>query len=818
MRRSWSAIGELAEKRRRVASLVLETLLNKIPAETPARADLLLEFSFEELQNAVSGDLLLRSELKDIEAALERALMYLHEQRVLVLQQGLAIFRSAMTIRLKPEAKGEKYKLSHYRPLEHHYGERVLQVHVMSEFARRGLERIGDALKLVLAYFTLDKESFIKRFLGAQPELLKHATTARSYQRIVTDLDNPAQIKVVTAPLNRNMLILAGPGSGKTRTVVHRCAYLLRVERVRPQSVLVCCFNRSAAVELRRRLTDLVGDDARGVTILTYHALAMRLLGYSFQGKSSSEAGALDFEALITDATRLLRGEKVAAGMEADEVRDRLLSGFQHILVDEYQDIDEGQYEMISAIAGRTLDDPDQKLSILAVGDDDQNIYTFRGANVQFIRRFQQDYEAEVHYLVENYRSTRCIIQTSNQLIAANSDRMKTEHPICIDRHRQMLPAGGDFARRDTLTSGRVQVVGVTDVTAQAHAVLTELHRLQELGVSDWSNMAVMSSRHDDLVLVRTLAEAQGVPVYWNAGKGAMPCLHQVREIRSFLQLVSGSRSRLRRASGLMTVVGELFPQSTTNPWVVFLRQLIADWQTETQDAELPVTDALEFFYEACIEGRREFSCGNGVVLSTVHAAKGTEFDHVLLAGPWRIEGNRAQQEEQRRAFYVGMTRSRKTLTVFNRLDVTPGLPGTLVEGPALFRRSVFKTSMTEHMDQLDYEILGLADVHLGYPGQFVNNHHIHLALGALQPGDKLSLRRHNGIGLEMCDQKGVCVARLSHGASGRWASRVNIVRDVRVLAMVHRSADQDPEPTRRVRCLASDWEVPVVELVCALE
>jgi ATP-dependent DNA helicase RecQ len=124
-----------------------------------------------------------------------------------------------------------------------------------------------EALGLVLAYFTWDKLEFIRRYLGTKSDLLKHATTAQSYQRIVSDLNNPTQIKVVTAPAERNMLILAGPGSGKTKTVVHRCAYLLRVERVRPQSILVCCFNRYAAVELRRRLTELVGSDARGVTM-----------------------------------------------------------------------------------------------------------------------------------------------------------------------------------------------------------------------------------------------------------------------------------------------------------------------------------------------------------------------------------------------------------------------------------------------------------------------------------------------------------------------------------------------------------------------
>lgn len=125
---------------------------------------------------------------------------------------------------------------------------------------------------------------------------------------------------------------------------------------------------------------------------------------------------------------------------------------------------------------------------------------------------------------------------------------------------------------------------------------------------------------------------------------------------------------------------------------------------------------------------------------------------------------------------------------------------------------------MTQQMDQLDYEILGLADVHLGYPGQFANTHHIHRALGALQPGDRLSLRRHNGTGLEMCNESGMCVARLSHKAAERWAARIGAIRDVRVLAMVHRSAEQDKEPARRDRCVASDWEVPVVELVWAHE
>jgi ATP-dependent DNA helicase RecQ len=813
VRRNWTAIGELAEKRRRLASLVLDTLMAKIPSDAPARADFLVEFHFEELHQAIDRDLLLRAELKDIDAALERALMFLHEQRVIILQHGLAVFRSAMTIRFEKEARGEKYKAADYQPLEHHYKERVLQVHVMSEYARLGLERIQAALELVLAYFTLAKDEFLRRYFQAKPDLLQHATTAHSFQRIVTDLASPAQIKVVTAPPARNMLILAGPGSGKTRTVVHRCAYLLRVERVRPQSVLVCCFNRHAAIELRRRLNELVGDDARGVTVLTYHALAMRLLGLSFSSRPDSRGRDIDFDALIHDAVKLLRGEQVPAGLEADEVRDRLLAGFQHILVDEYQDIDEPQYEMISAIAGRTLDDADQKLSILAVGDDDQNIYMFRGANVQFIRRFQQDYEAEVHYLVENYRSTRYIIEAANRLIAANDDRMKTRHPIRIDRHREMLGPGGEFGRRDGLSQGKVQLIQVADGACQAHAVIAEIRRLREVGVTDWSSMAVLSREHSDLAQVRTLAEKESIPVRWFAARSAMPPLHQIREICRFLAQLEQARSSFVRAADLSRLAAETSRSKDANPWTGFLFRLLEAWRDESGDAERPMQEAIEFLYEGCAESRREFTYGEGVTLCTVHSAKGTEFDHVLLVGPWRLPVGRAKQEEERRAFYVGLTRARKTLAVFDRGDARPSLPETL-NGAAILRREFTGKTSEEARVFFNYQVLSLEDIHLSYPGWFGPRHPIHAALAALQPGDKLHMARDEGGNLELLNLASTPVARLSKRAQVEWSTRLDAIKEVRFLAAIRRTADQEADSARRERLQVQTWEIPLVEIV----
>ena len=130
------------------------------------------------------------------------------------------------------------------------------------------------------------------------------------------------------------MLALAGPGSGKTRVLVHRIAYLIRVRRENPRSILALAYNRHAAPEIRRRLEVLIGDDARGVIVLTCHALAMRLVGASFSGR----ADRLDdgqFREVLRQATSLLRREGLPTD-EADEFRSRLLAGFRWILVDEY--------------------------------------------------------------------------------------------------------------------------------------------------------------------------------------------------------------------------------------------------------------------------------------------------------------------------------------------------------------------------------------------------------------------------------------------------------------------------------------------------
>lgn len=171
-------------------------------------------------------------------------------------------------------------------------------------------------------------------------------------------------------------------------------------------------------------------------------------------------------------------------------------------------------------------------------------------------------------------------------------------------------------------------------------------------------------------------------------------------------------------------------------------------------------------------------------------------------------------QEEERRTFYVGLTRARKTLAVFDRTDARPSFPQE-IGGRGTIRYAFAAGSGAGPVTWLNYSLLSLEDIHLGYPGQFAQNHPVHRALAALKPQDRLTMRQTHGNGIGLFDQGQTCVARLSRAAQAEWADRSSSVREVRVLALVQRRADQDSDETRRGQYRVERWEIPLVEVIC---
>ncbi|MDD2749189.1 MAG: RecQ family ATP-dependent DNA helicase [Acidithiobacillus sp.] len=795
--RSWSDLEMTVDIRQQGAAVLLNHLLKCIPAGQTG-IDLLVETTMGQLLAALKNEMLSTRSTKP-QKLLERALLWLHEMEIIRLNRGLTVFRPAMTIRLKPDKRG--FVKADFEPLRIHYDEQVLQIHIMAEYAQRGLEAIHEALRLASDYFSLGQEAFLQRWLPHRDAELKRQTTPASWQQIVENLNNPHQQNIVAdAREETNVLVLAGPGSGKTRVLVHRIAYLIRVRREAARSILALAYNHHAAVEIRQRLQNLIGDDARGVTILTCHAMAMRLAGISRMEWASDEA--FDFEAVLKTATRLLENndEDIETSDEPDALRDRLLAGYRWILVDEYQDIDPDQYALISALSGRTSSELDGKLNIFAVGDDDQNIYAFKGASVEFIQQFEKDYNAKPAYLVENYRSTRNIIEVANALISPARNRMKREHPICINAQRSQAPAGGEWEQRDPVVQGRVQILpaGKNKFT-QAIQIMGELQRLSRIDPDwDWRRVAVIGRCWEDLEPIRAYCELHQIAVQWHRDD-ALP-FWGLRETQAFVDWCYAQHQPFLKPAAWKKWISEC-PEG---PYWNVLREALDDYALSVADSEQPIEAILDWLAEW---GRHLRQRQNGLLLTTAHSAKGLEFDHVaVLDGNWGHQKSGEDPDVPRRLYYVAMTRAKKTL-MLARQDLANPLLEYLPEMPALQRRNIDVPEENQPDLLLNYVTLSLRDVDLGFAGRKNAQDRIHAYIKALQPGNVLHIDLESRAIRDMAGHTVGKLAKAYQIPEGKKYLRASVAA---ILLRTKARTEENYRPSIQV----DRWEVVMPELV----
>ena len=798
LRRPWAQIRRICELRREVAQVTLTRLVAEIPEGVKGAC--LVECKAQALIDALGDDLALKTQLREPDVALEHALLFLHQTRVLELDKGRSVFRSAMTIRMG-EDTSRRFNQASFAPLEEFYKERTLQTHVMHEYATLGVEDPAKALDLVKAYFTLPHKQFIKEFFRGRADLLERKTTDESYRRIVDDLQHPVQEALVTQPRTGNHLVLAGPGSGKTRVIVHRIAYLLRVLRVSPGRIIALAYNRGTAIQLRRRLIALAGDDARGVLVMTYHAMALRLTGTSLAGAERT-ASSIDFGKMLQDAVDLLEGRS-SAMVDADDVRDRLLQGYEYIFVDEYQDIDEQQYALVSALAGRRRTDADTKLSIMAVGDDDQNIYSFKGASIEFIRRFQADYEGELTYLVENFRSTQNIISAANHVIQRGADRMKVNHPIRIDARRKDDPTGGRWSELDKENRGVVQLITSPPTpNLQAQLVFAEIQRIRSVDPRvKLSEIAVLCRTHAPLEKMRAICDVEGLPCEIagpEAAKGQIS-LMRTREGWALAQDLRKRQLRMIRLGALRRHLGWQRRAQPNNAVLQDLQDIVEEIASTLQADVVPAAEVLDLFYEAAGEMRRD-GRDNAIKLMTAHAGKGLEFDHVIVmdCADWRWD-----EEDERRLLYVAMTRARQTLTL---MRAEGGRNPYLVDlGTVDGVRDQLPVVRPQYRADLErqYVMLGPSSMDIGFAGRKAPADPTHRAIAVLQPGDAVKV-------------KGRYVHAISGQIVGRLASSTDEaplqVGEAYVVAVMVRTRSQTPGSYWE-SLQVDQWETPLLEI-----
>lgn len=818
--RSWHKIEQIAQQRQNFTQKVLEMLYACLPdALASSQKRVMVEFSLEEMIANLKLDTTIASliggkspidQQEFLLKGIQRALLFLDAQKCIELQNGMAVFKQAMEIKVSLDNK-ERYQKVHYRQLDDYYHQKVVQVHVMYEYARIALEEVKLALRLVQDYFDELNESFIAKYFARRKAFLDRATSQESWNEIVTHLNNKHQEAIVHAKSEENQLILAGPGAGKTKVIIHRIAYLVRVEQVRASKILVLTFSHNAAVSLHKRLFGLLGKDAAYVQVRTFHGLALRLLGQSFEPEMLQEK---NFNTLIEDAIKLLKGEVTELGLDEHHQRASMLEGIEHLLVDEYQDIDQLQYDFIAALVGKNLGEgeADEKLSLVAVGDDDQSIYGFRDANVRYIQQFKDDYQATVRYLTKNYRSTKYIIEAANSLIQHNCDRMKSDKPIEIDPSREIENAGGRMAAIDPVHGGKIKVVQCLQAAQQANEVLKQIRAIREKDTqARYEDIAVVArngiEKHE-LALVRSLLHQHNIPYQFARDKEDSFDLCSVREFVAF-------KDFLRSAPQAMLSIAALFQwlPPEKNYWHRVLEGLFQNWQAHFGDERVVVAYIEREFNDYLMEQRRQTRFGSGVLLSTVHGVKGEEYQYVLvLDGSWAVAGlPQAKVEEERRLYYVAMTRAIDQLILFSRQDETnPHIP--LISGD--LTSLCFSEAERACTQVYRFTTTGFGRLYLSYVSLFPADHPAHALLCALNPGDEVRLASAgNSV---FITYQGINIAKIAKKYSEEFAAicTQNNYRAA-IVAMQRHRYDADNEFEQKVQVEA--WWLPVIEVVyCA--
>ena len=816
LRRNWDEIERIARLRRDGAERLLTHLRGKLT--TGARGvDLLVESTYGELERCIREDLVLTGELKhrNAQALVDRALLWMHEQGVITLKRGMTVFRPAMTLKVKRD--GSMFTRADFEPLEQHYSEKTAQVHVVAEYARLGMGDIELALRLAKDYFELDNEAFIEKWFQGQERAMRRETLPNHYHEIVTDLGNRVQERIVADERERtNVLVLAGPGSGKTRVLVHRIAYLIRVRRESADRILALTYNRHAAVQVRRRLHDLVGSDARGVNVMTCHALALRILGISFADAANNPSEA-EFDEILKQATELLRADAETATFVS---REQMLGRLTWILVDEYQDIGEEEFEFISALTGRTLAEEDSRLNLFAVGDDDQNVYSWKGASVEYIRRFQQHYKASLDYLVENYRSSANIIDAANRCIDVARDRLKRHQTLRIDGAREIHSPGGLWQTIDPVAKGRVQILDVRGgQLSQAVVAVDELLRLSRLdGDWRWDRCAVIARNWRDLDYVGSVCRARGIP--YQVGNEELGSFWRARETQVFLKALETTGPTVE-VEHLKT----LRASESKNPWDQLLSQAMDELLLEEKDASvLSANYVKNWVGEWSHEIRRRQT---GLLLTTAHSAKGLEFDHVaILDGRWNETSAGEDADAPVRLFYVSMTRAKQTLLLLSLKDPeqTDDRDELLVAYASQRSEVLFKpllgAASVLRRDALDIDLSSeefadrfmtctMGDVWIDFAGRQAPDSAVHRAISELNFGDELSMVGANGR-WELRDRAGRRVGRMAQ--NWRDATDANVY-GASVYGIFTRWASDVKDETYADRLRADSWEVVVPQL-----
>jgi len=647
------------ENKHTIAKKILALFTKQIE---PGQKEKVIYFSLVSLRKDIGEDYTIKE--------IDKTLLYLHYLHIIELLSGRFISYSPMQITKEDKTHTKrKYTNKEYElRLAKHYITKTESIHIMGEYAKRLQEDDYRAGMFLKDYFILPYEDFKKKY-NLLKEKITRPISQHRYEMIFTQM-SPEQKQIMEDTTSKAMMILAGPGSGKTKVLVHKIASLILTEDIKPEQFMMLTFSRTAASEFRSRLNRLIGVLSFEIEISTFHAYALKLIG-----RIVKETDDDVLQQSIVKATEQIRNGEIVLPYKSV------------LVLDEFQDINIQSFELVKAI----YEAQEKDMRIIAVGDDDQCINVHAGADVRFIDRFEkefgQDEEGNSLYrqyeLLTNFRSDRNIVQYANDFISRVKSRYK-QHPL------QAFSKEGGNVTVHTCLSQNLIIPAVELVKAY----------------EEQKNIAILAYTNDEVMQVYSLLEEAGI--------GARFIIDREKfHLNGVIEIVEFDKAISAMVGDEPLYTEEIFEQALKLVESKFggsknldlLRKVIDRFMFESQDYY--VSQWLAYLGEIKLEDFIEY--GKAVTVSTIHKSKGMEFGKVIM-----LVKDTPKTDEQKRLYYVGMTRTKHELTI-------------LRSGNENFEKKAF---VTYRYDTNEYRqeqkvvtlVMSLGDVNLGYRGY----HHFH--------------------------------------------------------------------------------------------
>ena len=540
----------------------------------------------------------------------EEALLFLAKTGILNLEGGFMVLYNKLQIERLKDSKC-RYKKDDYHNLDDFYKQRIQQIHIIGKYANMMVSDQNRAMEYVHDYFVLDFKAFIKKYFDSkEAKRIDRNISEKKYEELFGSLTG-TQSDIINDSESRFIVVPAGPGSGKTYVLVRKLASLILLEDVKSEQLLMLTFSRAAATEFKKRLKALIGNAAEYVEIKTFHSYSFDILGR----KGTVEGS----EHIVADAVVEIRSGRVE--------RSRITKSI--LVIDEAQDLGEQEFALVKELIRCNED-----MRVIAVGDDDQNIYEFRGSDSGNMKSLITDYGASVYEMMENFRSSEAVVSISNNYVKGMSNRLKSTPIICRRSDR-----------------GCVRLIHHASLDYE-QAIVNEI-----LSGAPGGTVCVLTATNDDALVISALLNKSGRRARLIRSNDGF-YLRDLAEFRFFLDTIREFDAACLDNDTWTKSAEMVVEHFRGSECLEMFRNCLEAFNEECPGRKY-ISDFENFLLESRLEDFSK-SRSSEIIVSTIHKSKGCEYDNVYIS----LKGLGDITDRERRMIYVGMTRAKNNLSV----------------------------------------------------------------------------------------------------------------------------------------------------------